>query len=85
MNPKALHFIRHYVEMLIAMFAGMAVLGGGVAAAGVDVGPPAVELIWMAIAPCSSTGPIHISAIAAKLGMNIEAVISQDGAQPWPR
>ena len=41
-------FIRHYVEMLIAMFAGMAVLGGGVAAAGVDVGPPAVALLWMA-------------------------------------
>ena len=41
-------FIRHYVEMLIAMFVGMGVLGGGVAAAGVDVGPPAVALIWMA-------------------------------------
>ena len=41
-------FIRHYVEMLIAMFVGMGVLGGGVAAAGVDVGPPAVELLWMA-------------------------------------
>jgi flagellar biosynthetic protein FliP len=41
-------FIRHYVEMLIAMFAGMAVLGGGVAAAGVEVGPPAVALLWMA-------------------------------------
>ena len=41
-------FVRHYVEMLIAMFAGMAVLGGGVAAAGVEVDPPAVELLWMA-------------------------------------
>jgi hypothetical protein len=41
-------FIRHYVEMLIAMFAGMGVLGGGVAMAGVDVGPPAVALLWMA-------------------------------------
>ena len=46
--PMTKTFIRHYVEMLIAMFVGMGVLGGGVAAAGVDVGPPAVALIWMA-------------------------------------
>jgi hypothetical protein len=46
--PMNKTFIRHYVEMLIAMFAGMGVLGGGVAAAGVDVGPPAIALLWMA-------------------------------------
>ena len=41
---------------------------------------------WIAISvPRSSTTPAHSSAIAAKLGMNIEAVISQQGAQPWPR
>ena len=27
MSPAAKHFIRHYAEMVIAMFAGMAVLG----------------------------------------------------------
>ena len=41
-------FIRHYVEMLIAMFVGMGVLGGGVAAAGVDVEPAELALLWMA-------------------------------------
>jgi hypothetical protein len=41
-------FIRHYVEMLIAMFLGMGVLGGSVAAAGVDVDPPELALLWMA-------------------------------------
>jgi hypothetical protein len=41
-------FIRHYLEMLIAMFLGMGVLGGGVAAAGVDVEPPELALLWMA-------------------------------------
>jgi hypothetical protein len=30
------------------MFVGMGVLGGGVAAAGVDVDPPAIALLWMA-------------------------------------
>jgi hypothetical protein len=28
MTHKSLHFIRHYVEMVIAMFLGMVVLGG---------------------------------------------------------
>jgi hypothetical protein len=28
MTHKTLHFIRHYVEMVVAMFAGMFVLGG---------------------------------------------------------
>jgi hypothetical protein len=41
MLHKTLHFIRHYVEMLIAMALGMVVLGGGFAlllgAAGIDV------------------------------------------------
>ena len=43
-------FIRHYVEMLIAMFVGMGVLGGGVAAAGVDIEPAELALLWMAFA-----------------------------------
>jgi hypothetical protein len=41
-------FIRHYAEMLIAMFAGMAVLGGGFAAAGLDLEAVELELLWMA-------------------------------------
>jgi hypothetical protein len=57
MNSKALHFIRHYTEMLIAMFLGMAVLGTALAAAlapvGIDVGDwrddaPALMLLGMA-------------------------------------
>jgi hypothetical protein len=27
MSPSARHFVRHYVEMLVAMFLGMVVLG----------------------------------------------------------
>jgi hypothetical protein len=34
--------------MLIAMFVGMGVLGGGVAAAGVDIEPAELALLWMA-------------------------------------
>ena len=41
-------FIRHYLEMLVAMFVGMAVLGGGLALAGVDIGPVELSLLWMA-------------------------------------
>jgi hypothetical protein len=41
-------FIRHYLEMLVAMFIGMAVLGGGLALAGVDIGPVELALLWMA-------------------------------------
>jgi hypothetical protein len=41
MTHKTLHFIRHYVEMLVAMFLGMAVLGGAFAvllgAVGIEV------------------------------------------------
>jgi hypothetical protein len=42
MTHKTLHFIRHYAEMVVAMFLGMLVLGGAatllLGAAGVDVG-----------------------------------------------
>jgi hypothetical protein len=41
-------FIRHYVEMLIAMFAGMGVLAGLPAAAGFKIDAPALALLWMA-------------------------------------
>ena len=46
------HFVRHYLEMVAAMFAGMLVLGLPVAAASEALGydaPPAVELLSMAV------------------------------------
>jgi hypothetical protein len=55
MKHKALHFIRHYVEMVIAMFAGMFVLGGAlVLALGLDTGTlyddaPEIALTGMAV------------------------------------
>jgi hypothetical protein len=57
MTNKTLHFIRHYVEMVIAMVAGMFVLGGAfavlLAAVGIDVGSwrteaPELMLLGMA-------------------------------------
>jgi len=56
MATKTLHFIRHYVEMVIAMLAGMLVLGGGfslaLAAVGVDGGwrEDAPELLLLGMA-----------------------------------
>jgi hypothetical protein len=58
MTHKTLHFTRHYVEMLIAMFLGMLVLGGGfallLAPIGIDVGDwrddaPELALLGMAL------------------------------------
>jgi hypothetical protein len=43
-------FIRHYVEMLIAMFAGMGVLAGGLTAAGVTAQGVELKLVAMAVA-----------------------------------
>ena len=57
MRHKTLHFIRHYVEMVIAMLVGMFVLGGALVvllgAIGIDVGDwdedaPALLLLGMA-------------------------------------
>ena len=55
MTHKTIHFIRHYVEMVVAMFAGMLVLGGAaVVLLGLDTGSlyddaPAVGLTGMAL------------------------------------
>ena len=55
MTQKTIHFIRHYVEMVVAMFAGMLVLGGAaVVLLGLDTGSlyddaPAVGLTGMAL------------------------------------
>jgi hypothetical protein len=52
---KTLHFLRHYLEMVIAMFAGMFVLGGGaVLLLGLDTGTlyddaPELALTGMAV------------------------------------
>jgi hypothetical protein len=55
MTHKTLHFIRHYVEMVVAMFAGMFVLGGAaVLLLGLDTGSlyddsPELALTGMAV------------------------------------
>ena len=58
MTTSTRHFIRHYVEMLIAMFLGMAVLGtpailalvaAGVSSAELQSDAPAVLLLGMGI------------------------------------
>ena len=41
-------FLRHYLEMLIAMFVGMGVLAGVPAAAGFEVDAVEPALLWMA-------------------------------------
>ena len=41
-------FLRHYAEMLIAMFVGMGVAAGGLAAAGVEIDTPELALLGMA-------------------------------------
>jgi hypothetical protein len=41
-------FIRHYLEMLLAMFIGMGVLAGGLAMAGVKTPSVELALLWMA-------------------------------------
>jgi hypothetical protein len=54
-QTKTFHFIRHYVEMVVAMFAGMFVLGGAaVVILGLDTGSlyedaPAIGLTGMAL------------------------------------
>ena len=42
-------FVRHYVEMLVAMFAGMFALGLPVEALGGEIDPIELELLWMAL------------------------------------
>jgi hypothetical protein len=55
LTRQNLHFIRHYVEMVVAMFVGMFVLGGGaVLAFGLDTGTlyddaPELALTGMAL------------------------------------
>jgi hypothetical protein len=55
MKPKTFQFIRHYLEMVVAMFAGMFVLGGAaVLALGLDTGrlyndSPELGLTGMAV------------------------------------
>jgi hypothetical protein len=57
-SPSTRHFIRHYVEMVAAMFAGMFVLGvpaeGALRAFGSNMSElhdsaPAAVLLWMAV------------------------------------
>ena len=58
MNRPVIHFIRHYVEMVVAMFLGMVVLGlpiegalraMGTSASDLESSAPAVALLGMAV------------------------------------
>jgi hypothetical protein len=50
MKHKTIHFIRHYMEMVIAMFAGMAVLGAAGVAFGLELeDTPELLLLSMAL------------------------------------
>ena len=48
MRGATKRFIVHYVEMLVAMFAGMLVIGLPFAALGWDIDPIELELLYMA-------------------------------------
>ena len=48
MRGATKRFFVHYVEMLVAMFAGMLVIGLPFAALGLDIDPIELELLWMA-------------------------------------
>jgi hypothetical protein len=58
MSTSTRHFIRHYVEMVVAMFAGMAVLGiptewllgaAGTSMHELKTDAPALHFLWMAV------------------------------------
>jgi hypothetical protein len=58
MSPAARHFARHYVEMVVAMFVGMAVLwlpsrlalgAAGLGTSQLHDDAPALMLLWMAV------------------------------------
>jgi hypothetical protein len=49
MSPSARHFVRHYVEMLVAMFLGMVVLGARATTA--------LDAFGMARPSCATTPP----------------------------
>ena len=48
MRGATRRFVMHYVEMLVAMFAGLFALGLPVAALGWDIDPIELELLYMA-------------------------------------
>ena len=49
MRGATARFVMHYVEMLVAMFAGMLVIGLPLAALGLDIDAIELELLWMAL------------------------------------
>ena len=54
MSPSTKHFVRHYVEMVVAMFLGMAILGlpasGLLAAAGTSLSELGTEAMFLGMA-----------------------------------
>jgi hypothetical protein len=58
MSPTTRHFVRHYIEMVIVMFLGMAILwlptdaallAAGTSSGDVSASAPALMLAWMAV------------------------------------
>jgi len=49
MRGATARFVMHYVEMLVAMFAGMLVIGMPLEALGLDIDAIELELLWMAL------------------------------------
>jgi flagellar biosynthetic protein FliP len=58
MSPATKHFIRHYVEMVIAMFVGMAVLGFPVGWAMDRVGADSDAFMFLEMATTMTVGMV---------------------------
>jgi hypothetical protein len=58
MSPAAKHFVRHYLEMVVAMFAGMAVLSFPADRALDAVGATADEFMFLAMATTMTVGMV---------------------------
>jgi hypothetical protein len=58
MSPATKHFIRHYVEMVVAMFVGMAVLGFPVGWAMDRVGADSDAFMFLGMATTMTVGMV---------------------------
>jgi hypothetical protein len=58
MSPAKRHFIRHYAEMVVAMFAGMAVLGFPADAALGAVGATSDPFMFLSMATTMTVGMV---------------------------
>ena len=58
MSPAAKHFVRHYLEMVVAMFAGMAVLSFPADRALDAVGATSDEFMFLSMATTMTVGMV---------------------------